>query len=328
MNNIQKQNTLAFIKEYTILNELKNITAEDTEEYSTSEKLVMTRTANPFNITVQRGEIRLLSQTERLTYGVVMCCSWNNCLLFPFSSFMNPATDREMYISDAEDRPLFQRVYQVWNVRTVQTSLLSQSWKMDQLSEAELQNIQALINNYWFDEELPDSLLNMTGMPIYSGSDIRIEYMESEMANFAELDAKNMMLENRIRELGSKVLQFKAFEYELQAAAGKNALSKLYVSDGESFNFVMGIELEAFEKVEECSVLPHFTWFTDDALTQEYKNNSVMFHHGPTGKMLGTGVIQSAGKGMEIILLNPVDKDDVPAIGNPDEIQIVIEKGC
>ena len=136
MNNIQKQNTLAFIKEYTILNELKNITAEDTEEYSTSEKLVMTRTANPFNITVQRGEIRLLSQTERLTYGVVMSCSWNNCLLIPFSSFRNPATDREMYISDAEDRPLFQRVYQVWNVRTVQTALLSQSWKMYQLSEA------------------------------------------------------------------------------------------------------------------------------------------------------------------------------------------------
>ena len=335
----QENNTWAFVREFKILEALDKI--EDTEESinenisveidsATVEKFrkKARKLFSPFQWYIQPGEIRLLSQTDRLTYGVVLPWSWNHCLLVPLSHCENPATDEELY-SDGEGRGLFQQVFQIWNTRTVSKTLLSKSWVAGKISETDMARINKMLKHSWLGEELPEDIRQMTGIPLLKGYDIRRKFLHDELENFSALDAESAAwdLEFEDIESDSVILEFDGLRGEvsekLLAAAGKNDLSEAYLHSEQGLKFLLGIELTDFETVDAGEELRSFCWIAETLPPECVEGMSVIFRHKQSGKVIGSGILNRQEYGWEIILANPVDAEDVPEISTPADIQLV-----
>ena len=107
----QEKNTVKFLEEFKQKELLKTFKFEDELENEVeSVPEIPAGLVSPFDIFIKEGEIRLLSQTDKLTYCAVMPLDWKQCLLIPFSHCENPATDQEMYATGTE-RGLFQQAH-------------------------------------------------------------------------------------------------------------------------------------------------------------------------------------------------------------------------
>ena len=332
----QEKNTWNFVREFKILEALDKI-EDDAEESSTVEIDGETKESfrkkarelvSPFQWYIQPGEIRLLPQTERLTYGVVLPWSWSHCLLVPLSHCQNPATDEELY-SDGEDRGLFQQVFQIWNTRTVSKTLLSKSWVAGKISETDMARINKMLKHSWLGEELPEDIRQMTGIPLLKGYDIRRKFLHDEFENFEALDAESAAwdLELEDVESDSVILEFDVLRGEvsekLLAAAGKNDLSEAYLHSEQGLKFLQGIELTDFEIVDAGEELPSFCWISETLPAECVEGMTVLFRYKKSSRVIGSGVLNRQDYGWEIILANPVDNEDVPEILTPADIQLV-----
>ena len=330
----RKTNTAAFIRELQILNQLTDLDSQDdVYEGSASEGEMRMKAAeqvSPFDWLVRTGEIRLLSQTDRLTYGAILPWDWNHALLIPFSHAENPATDQEMYVSDGENRGLFQQVYQLWNARTVNRAILAKSWIAGTVPKEDMSRLNQMLQHIWLGEKLDVELQNRTGLPLLEGKDIRKKYLDEELANFAKLDLADAEAEWSMNELESEplILRFEELkaEAELQAAAGRNMLSEAYVLARSGLKFLQGIELTDFEKIPAGKPLPHFCWSAENLPGLGSGFFQVLFRHRRTGKILGTGPVLNQPFGFEIILANPIDPEDVPELSAPSDIQLIFCK--
>ena len=330
----QKNNTLAFVTELEIVNQLDGLGIEEIEFDSTADDEKLRQTAckmvSKFDWLIQPGEIRLLSQTDRLTYGAILPWDWNHALLIPFSHAENPATDQEMYASDGEIRGLFQQVYQLWNARTVNRSILAKSWIAGTVPKEDMSRLNQMLQHIWLGEKLDVELQNRTGLPLLEGKDIRKKYLDEELANFAKLDLADAEAEWAMNELESEplILRFEELkaEVELQAAAGRNMLSEAYVLTPDGLKFLQGIELTDFEKIRAGKPLPHFCWSAENLPGLGSGFYQVLFRHRQTGKILGTGPVLNQPFGFEIILANPIDPEDVPELSAPADIQLIFCK--
>ena len=330
----QRKNTAAFIRELEILKQLDSLQIGEDEFASSAvdeqQRKTASRLVSKFDWLLRPGEIRLLSQTNRLTYGVVLPWDWYHALLIPFSHAENPATDQEMYVSDGKNRGMFQQVYQLWNARTVNRTVLGRSWVMGKIPTEDMSRLNRLLHHIWLGEKLDDELRNLTGLPLRTGKDIRKSYLNEELANFAVLDRLDAEAEWAVEELESEpvILRFEELkpEAELQAAAGKNLLSEAYVLTDGGLKFLQGIELTDFEKVRAGNQLPQFCWTAEILPGLGAGSFQVLFRHRKTGKILGTGPVLKQAFGYEIILANPVDPEDVPELSAPSDIQLIFCK--
>ena len=330
----QKTNTLAFVTELKIRNQLDKLDQEQDEFVPSPADEKMRQAASelvsPFDWFLQPGEIRLLAQTEKLTYGVILPWDWSRMLLIPFSHASHPATDQEMYASHGEERGAFQQVYQLWNARTVNRTVLGQSWLMGKVAEEDMARLNRFLRHIWLGEKLEGGLQSLTGLPLRKGCDIRKAYLDEELANFDELDRMDAKAEWAETELESRKVcsRFEKLssKAELQAASGRNVLSEAYVLTQRGLRFLQGIEVTDFEKVGKGSPLPHFCWETETLPRLKPGIFQVLFRHRKTGKILGTGPILEQDRGHEIILVNPIDPEDVPALNSPSDIQLIICK--
>lgn len=331
----QKENTLRFFAELKNMQYLRNhcnfSTDSDEHDDETADtpeiREQFKKAVRPFNPLPQQGEIRLLSQLDKITYVAVL--HWDCChsLIIPLSHYCTPATDKEMQAENYKENGLFQKIYQCWNARTVNNVLLAKSWLVDKISEDEISNLKAMMRYSLLGEELPTDIQDRTGIPIYREEDPRLEYMREATELFAALDAEDLALDDWAAEIQerSRNLTFPAAEEILQAAAGENALSGLYSMDkaGNS-SFITGLELEAFEPVQAGTAIPHFTWFGEKLFTDYPDWHAVLFRHAETGDILGNGYLHYTDDGMEVVLQSPVTTENTPAIREAGDIQIIL----
>lgn len=137
------------------------------------------------------GQIRVLSQTDTLTYAAVLA-RWDerSFLIAPFSRFEDPATDEEL--KTAFQGGLRMGVLQIWNARTAMAATLRRSWLVGMLPKQDLDD--ALLLWKWSIgdvAELPERISNRTGVPIYRTDDPRLEYRREALENFAAFDAED-----------------------------------------------------------------------------------------------------------------------------------------
>ncbi|MBR4664617.1 MAG: hypothetical protein IKO93_12155 [Lentisphaeria bacterium] len=328
----REKNTMLFLKELTLQKELEKLDVgiEGSAEGGTGgqQRQAASELVSPFDWLVKDWEIRLLAETGTLTYGAVLPWDWNHALLIPFSHNSHPATDEEMYASDGESRGMFQQVYQVWNARTVNRTVLAKSWVHGMIPEEDKAALNQMLRHRWLGAELSPELSGRTGIPLLEGKDIRKKYLEEELANFSVLDAADAEAEWAQDELEAEhtVLSFDALrgESELQAAAGRNLLSEAYVLTKSGLKFLRGIELTDFEKVPAGNQLPHFCWLAESLPESCRLNMQVLFRSRKTGQILGSGILLKQKFGYEIVLANPIEPEDTPELNSPTDIQVIL----
>ena len=137
------------------------------------------------------GQIRVLSQTDTLTYAAVLA-RWDerSLLIAPFSRFEDPASDEEL--KTAFQGGLRMGVLQIWNARTAMDATLKKSWLVGKLPKQDLDD--ALLLWKWSIgdvAELPERISERTGVPIYRTDDPRLDYRREALENFAAFDAED-----------------------------------------------------------------------------------------------------------------------------------------
>lgn len=329
----QEKNSIKFLEEFKQKELLKTFDLDaEFEDDVEAVPDIPEGLVSPFDIFVKDGEIRLLSNTDKLTYCAILPWDWEQCLLIPFSHCDNPATDQEMYATGAE-RGLYRQVLQIWNARTVHRTVLAKSWIAGKLSETEKSQINKLLRKDWLGSEISDDIKNLTGAPLLDMTDIRRIYMRQEQHNFEQLSLENEQARRHKEELeqNSNVLVFEKLrpfvENQLMAAAGKNCLSEVYLQKNGELNYLTGATSTDFDYVAAGEPIPHFYWYIED-LTEEYRDGmQVLFRHKSSGQILGSGVLQrsqSAPAVVDVILANTITVEETPEISSPSEIQLII----
>ena len=329
----QEENTWAFLREFKFLEGMEKCDDEESEFAPSPNdeefRRLAAETVSPFDWRIKKGELRMLSQTESLTYGAVLPWDWSHSLFVPFSHSSHPASDQEFY-SETQERGAFQRVFQVWNARTVNNTLLARSWVMDEISETDMNRLNLFLKNLWLGDELPQELVDLTGLPLQE-KDIRRKFICRELDNFAALDAEDNAIDLWQNEFSeNKTALFDSLKegkgFELQAAAGKIFRSPLYICSGSELIFSDALELEFFETVPAGKPLPGFTWFTGKLPAGCQKYQEVFMVHCRSGKLLGSGLIIPVKGGYEFNLLYDLGSADTPEIRTPAEIQLIVRK--
>ena len=323
---IQKSSTGRFLREYKVLECLRDVPCdEEPKEQSCSPELTEKARciAHPFNLVVEDGDIRLFSQTERITYGVIL--PWDNlrALVVPFSRYDNPAESSEFYAENADERAMFQRVYQVWNARTVQKSLLSMTWRVGRISPREITRLKQMLRHDLLGEKIPAALSALCGFSDFRLARIIGRYHREESENFKALDEEDMALETALESLPEFKFQPGGFD-QLMAAAGAETLSPVYVRKGKNhLQYLAAMEADNFRRVKAGKALPVFCWFSD-AIKSRYHWRVAAFRTASSRIFLGAGLIEPEDGGAAVRLRYPVKPQEVPELLSPADIEIII----
>lgn len=193
-DSVRAAHTESFLRAFLIREKLAAVTLPE-EDCETSADISL-RPMNPFNPFPGEGQVRLLSQTDGISY-VLLARKWGDdaFLVIPFSQYSDPATDMEL--KTWEDNGACLQVLQVWNARTLQRETLRQSWLVGKMDEGDLKDALALWE-YSVGGPCPQaSVLARTGVPIFRRDDPRVRYQDEALREFAELDAEDLRVAGR-----------------------------------------------------------------------------------------------------------------------------------
>jgi len=139
------------------------------------------------------GEIRLISSLllptcPRPLYAAVLA-EWEQglWLISPYGRFSEPATPGEL-LTSREAAAL--RVLCLWNTHSVPADVLQRSWLIEQMSRKELDDSWRVFQHALTGKELPSSLQERVGPPIFRNEDPRIKYQEQEAGFLGPLKAR------------------------------------------------------------------------------------------------------------------------------------------
>ena len=187
----RKEHVANFIGSFLMHKQMEEVPGFDEEaDLSTTVEPV---DKNPYDEDLEKGQIRLLPHTERITY-VALLKRWthNSFLVMPFSRYSSPATDEEL--KTTFDGGLYLRVLQAWNARTLQDATLKKSWCIGTLPQSDLDDAWTMWKATISNVTLSDDILLRTGLPIYRRNDPRLDYKHEELDNFAQIDAEDLAL--------------------------------------------------------------------------------------------------------------------------------------
>ena len=89
-------NTTCFLRSYCIQKQMSTVSGFDETLNMTTAKAVKLYPKNPYDTNLQEGQIRLLSQPERITYVVLLQRAENDSfVVMAFSHYDFPASDEE-----------------------------------------------------------------------------------------------------------------------------------------------------------------------------------------------------------------------------------------
>lgn len=326
----QRENTLAFFREYDLLMKIREIPvpAEDEGDDGEAGKNASAPewAVDPFDTLVRPGELRLLSHCEKLTYCVTLPGdSPARLAAVPLSHCENPATDGEMRAGNIAGGALFTQVYQAWNTRMINRAVLARSWRMGRIGADEEHRVAAFLDHYRRHTPLAPEIAALTGVPVTRPDDPRNRFMAGEAENLLPLDLANDEFEALSSCFGARrPAAFTVPAPLFQAAAGRNSLSPLYACDGKEVKFITGLELEAFRPVPPRQEMPGFTWFVETLPEACRKWQSVCFVHRRSGCLLGSGVVKPVRGGYEFELLYDLSVFDHEEVTAPADIQLFV----
>lgn len=193
LREMQKANTADFLASYAIISDLREADENEPADAHKTTGNVKLAAIKGFSPDLACGQIRLLADVEQLTY-IVLLKEWdeNSYVVMPFSHYNFPATDEELSLGRYSGAYL--NVLQAWNTRTLQNSILCKSWVCGTLPENDLQDAWTFYTSMITGEKLDEKLLVRTGSAIDADDDIRLEYMQEELAVFAEIDAFDLSI--------------------------------------------------------------------------------------------------------------------------------------
>lgn len=183
----RKQNTALFLRSYEIQKKMSTVSGFDEDEDMRTPNVGQLHRQNPCDPDLRAGQIRLLSQLERITY-VVLLRRWeeDSFVVMTFSHYDFPANDEEF--KPEFDGGMYLNTLQAWNTRTLQDETLKKSWLIGVLPDSDCSDAWDFWEHILTGRDLRPELLKKTGTPITSGNDPRIEYIQEELALFDELD--------------------------------------------------------------------------------------------------------------------------------------------
>lgn len=251
----RRHNSEDFLQSYCIIRKMSEVSGYDEDASFEVSKPVELAPINPYDPQLEVGQIRLLSQTEFTTY-VVLLQRWGKeaFLTMAFSHYNSPATDEEF--KPQYNRGLFLNTLQAWNTRTISYKTLRKSWHVDNLPEKDLQDARDFWNHFITGAELPERLLERSGIPIMEGDDIRIQYIQEEMQNFAPIEKLEMEYEQSSEEADESIsslfpLRFPSVypEPQLRLAAGGEECLLFVKCKPFGYDEVCTIEYEKDENI-------------------------------------------------------------------------------
>lgn len=179
----------SFLTSYQTIKELEKIPTgfEDESHDVENPERFLTSKRRDFDSMLAPGQIRILANTEKITY-VALLKRWedDSFVVAPFSHYANPATHTELKTN--YDGGMFLQVLQIWNVRTLLDATLRESWIVDRLPGNDIQDAWQLWEYSLGGKAPSDDILKRTALPIYKTSDPRLDYIKEELENFAKLD--------------------------------------------------------------------------------------------------------------------------------------------
>ena len=195
MNTMEKcrQNTENFLRSYLIQKAMSEVSGYDEALGLETSADIPSTPIRPFNEDLQCGQIRLLADVDRLTY-IVLLRRWNDkaFMTMAFSHYDFPATDEEMSLD--RDVGLYLNVLQAWNTRSLMDKTLKKSWLCGTLSEEQCNDAWTFWLAMTIGSELPERLKEKSGIPVEDEDDVRLEYLQEEMAVFAKVDSMDLTL--------------------------------------------------------------------------------------------------------------------------------------
>ena len=204
---VRRKASLDFMRSYQIRRHLMTADVGNEVTSDASGDVVNPHPYHPFPIA---GQVRLLSQTEELTY-VLLLRRWSedSFLVVPFSAYSEPATDMELKLRTQGGLGL--RVLQVWNARSLQIATLQNTWLVANLPQEDIEDAKAMWRYSIGGESPSEDVLSRTGLPIRRRDDPRIKYQDEVAANFAKLDAADLetaCAESPVSDANKGIMEF------------------------------------------------------------------------------------------------------------------------
>ena len=195
MNTMEKcrRNTENFLRSYHIQKAMSEVSGFDESQDLKTSADIPSAPVRPFHEDLQCGQIRLLADVDSVTY-IVLLRRWgdNAFVTMAFSHYDFPATDEEMSLE--REVGMYLNVLQVWNTRTLMDETLRKSWLCGTLPEEMCSDAWTFWLALTAGSELPDRLREKSGTPIEDENDVRLEYLQEEMAVFAKVDSMDLAL--------------------------------------------------------------------------------------------------------------------------------------
>lgn len=217
----------------TVLNEEESVYPELPKELLTQEREKIKKQIEPFDIDVEEGQIRLLSQTEEETIVAVLK-KWEKdiYLVAPYSRFSYPAIETEL-LTGRDTRGV--RVLELWNARTIPYHVLMCSWVLDHMEAEEKEQAQEILELSLTGRSPTESVKENTGVPIFKPHDPRLKYKAEEIDKFSVIDAAceryEMILEgaSSCSNKSVKIIEFPVEKtLEMAAASSQQLLNRIY----------------------------------------------------------------------------------------------------
>ena len=275
---------------------------------------------------ISAGDVRILSkqftsEPDIIPYVAVLE-EWEKgvWLIVPFSHYATPATPGEM--STGIDMHGL-RVLQAWNGRTVQTSILKESFLFDRLSDKVREDALALFRHEMGGVDLPTSFSAKRGVSIVNEADPRREYLKECIERLNPLSEAVLKNKEHTSGVNSSVLyapqefwrericqcRDQTMQYRLAAATIDNQKAAILRLENDSS--------EAFANAyAECELLTPFRPTTkpynlkfrmtvpDD--WKNCKNVAVVVRNADTGALVGEGKLDTSS-GIGIVAIKKTD---------------------
>lgn len=351
------ENLASWLADREAENEAKMMEVDETVQ---DEKLMAT-VSGRYDEEIAVSQIRILSkrytsEPDIIPY-VAVIDKWDDemWLIVPFSHYNTPATPGEMATGLIA---YGLHVLQAWNGRTVQDSILKNSYLVGTISDEVRNDALALFRHQMFGSKLPESFASYRGSPIVEASDPRREYLSECIERLNPLSEAVLAKAEQVTNVSCGVplskgiggtkqdlpdqlaLQLSADFWKNAIARSKEpslqyALAAATVDDKSTLWMIEGKDnsLETFsETCAECRFLKRFKPINSTrdpysirfvvAVPAQWKGMlkiPVVARNRATGELVGEGWLDTeSGEG----LIRTVQTKD--AVENPHQIVLIV----
>lgn len=137
-------------------------------EDSGTTRAVRNQDNGDYDAPLNARELRLFVQGDHELVGLLYKRLDDGWIIVPISDFTVPATEQEILIG--------KRVYQLWNLFTASDEFAGQSWLVDAIPEADMNDLCEALLHVMVGDSIRADLTECMGLPITSIEDPRLEY--------------------------------------------------------------------------------------------------------------------------------------------------------